>query len=300
MSPQKLFHNLKNNYLFRSALSEGVLADIHAKVKIGKVFGGYFNSSQNAKIFAEIGISPYISQLPQDIKLADFGGAEGFLTNVVKKYLEGFGKQVEGIVVDANPNYLRDANKRGFITLESPLEEAKLHNFDLIIMRAVLHYNSKAEQKKILQKVKTALNPDGVFVHQLSSGDKYNVELRNKISQLPSLQRTNKPGAINFMTEEDYISLCESINLPAKLIGYAPKDSWTMEEMFDRFHPEVKTMTQEEKINYPRRNLFLQEGKELALYYLNNSTIKGVEKENKTFRVWHTYPIFTSLLSNDK
>lgn len=287
---------MKRDFITFSVLSAGVIADIQSKVKIGKVFKGYFSSPVNAKTFTQIGLPHIASILPAELKLADFGGGDGYLTCEVKNFLEKHNKIVEGIVIDGNPNFLEEAAKKGFITLEASLEETKLKNIDLIIMRAVLHYNSKAVQKKILRKVKSALTNEGIFIHQLSSGDYYNVQLRNKIAHLPSLKRINDTGDIHFTTVDEYLALCKSVNLSTKLIGYAPESSWTLEEMFDRFHPETQGMTKEQKSDYRDRKSFLREAKELILHYKETTPIKGIEINNNTITVCHSYPIFESRL----
>jgi hypothetical protein len=288
---------MKSLQNFLPLISEGVIADIQSGVIIGKIFGGYFNSLKNAKSFIKIGITPHTSLLSKDLKFADFGGGDGFLTKEVKTYLKKQKKTVDGIVLDGNPFSLEQAFKRGFVTIETALEDVNIKNFDLIIMRAVLHYNSLDIQRKILQRVKEALNSKGLFIHQLSSGDIYNVRLRNALAQLPALERTKKQGGIYFTTEEEYISLCKSIGLSTKLIGYAPGDSWTLEEMYERFHPEVKKMSQEQKMKNKRRNTYLKEAKELILRYKTTTPIQGVEIKKDTIAISRKYPIFLSGLS---
>jgi SAM-dependent methyltransferase len=228
--------------------------------------------------------------LPDKINFADFGGGDGFLALKIKEYLEKSGKEVSSVIIDGNPNYLKDAAKKGLVTLEAALENVELTNFDLIIMRSVLHYNSRGVQKKILQKLLHALKPKGIFIHQMSSGDQYNTHLRNALSQLPSLGRTHHKGAINFITIEDYLTICKKINLPTKLIGFAPGDCWTPEELFDRFNPDLKELK--------KRDRFLQEAKALIEHYKKTTPIKGILKRNDSFEVWRICPIFLSQKTN--
>lgn len=276
--------------------SIGARADVRAKVEIGKVFRGYFNSPENARIFNEIGISKILSHLPELIKYADFGGADGFLAKSVVDFLRMHGKTVEGLVVDINSLSLGRAQEKGLKTLKSNLEDISLEEpLNLITARAVLHYNPKEIQKKILENIKNSLERDGYFVHSMSSADKYNCELRNKIALLPSLERMKGgDGSIHFLTIDEYLEYCEELNFPTELVGYAPPNYWTPEEMFDRFHPEINDMTKEQLNDYEKRNIFLRECMSLVSEYLENTPVEGVELEDKTAKIFYKYPIFNS------
>jgi SAM-dependent methyltransferase len=295
---KKLLHELNQKFTLSSKIpkSEGVLADINAHVKIGRVFGGYFNSERNAKSFTKVGLSHYVSSLPQESIFADLGGGDGYLASEIKRFIHSYGKDTQGIIVDGNPSALEKAKNRGFATLEANLEDEIPGKYDLITMRAALHYNSVDAQKKILYNTKKSLNSRGFFINQISSGDPYNVSLRNTISSLHSLQRVKSPGTVHYSTINEYLKMCKDINLPTIFLGYAPEDYWTPEEMFDRFHPDVKCMTKQELKNYTKRNNFLQETREIISLYKEKTPIEGINFENGTYTIWRKYPIFLSRL----
>lgn len=141
--------------------SVGTTADIKSGVQISKVHSGYFSNKKNAEAFCEVGIKPILSKLPKLIKIVDIGGGEGFLTNHVEKYLTKRGFQVNAYVLDANKYYLEKAKSHGLKTILSSIQNSNVKDADLIIARAFIHYNSKNNQQKLLDKIFSSLKIGG-------------------------------------------------------------------------------------------------------------------------------------------
>jgi len=277
-----------------SALSPIVQRDLDANVVIGEVFSGYFNSPEKAAVFCELGVSGIQHMLPQSLRAADFGGGDGYLAASIRDYLASQGKTTDFFVVDGNESYLALAERKGLTAVHTDLTAATIDNLDLVVSRATFHYNSLDAQAAILDRVRESLTPNGFFVNQISSGDRYNTALRNDISALPSLDRASK-GSIHFVTPDEYISMTAGAGLETLLVGYAPANSWTPEEMFDRFHPHQDGEAQFGD-NAPR-TVFLRECMALIRDYTDSTSIEGITFSEDSVRVEYQYPIFVSRLA---
>ena len=219
--------------------SIGTNADTKAGVDISKVHGGYFADPVNLKKFIELGIDPIINSFSKDINYVDFGGGQGHLASAVKKYLEDEGYMGNAIVADANDGYLLKAKERGLETKLCNLEDKNFSNLDLATMRAVLHYNTPTNQKLILESIFKSLKNGGYLVHQNSSGNKENCELR---SALVNIQELGRAGAGNYhwVSEEEYLLLVREVGFSNTVTnGYAKANSWGPEEQWDRFNSEI-------------------------------------------------------------
>jgi SAM-dependent methyltransferase len=288
-----MIKELKNEIPNRAALPRSVKADLQGDVKMPLVFKEYFKSEENARLFIEIGLKG-LHSLPQQIRAVDFGGGTGVLAKEVRDYLVNeTGRKVEMSVVDGNYNYLQEAHDKGLNTTEQHLASLnrRYGTFDLIITRAVFHYNNIEDQIKILKNVTELLEPGGRFLHQMSSGSLTNVDFRTRVANSKSLERTSEANSMRFLTEKEYLLLCNQVGLDTQLAGYAPSNSWTLEEMFDRFHKnEMKGMTEEEKSQFGPRKKFIKEFSEFA----NSHHIDGVRRKNNQITVEYQYPIFIS------
>jgi SAM-dependent methyltransferase len=214
----------------------GTKADISGKVEIGKVYGGYFSDPKTAQAFCNIGIKPILSKLPKAIKYSDFGGGDGYLGKFVNDYLKKNSKRVNTIIVDANPKFLKETKKRGLKTKLANLQDVKIMNFDLITMRAVLHYQAHKEQLKIMKTAYKNLKKGGYLIHQLSTGEKRECDLRTAIVNLSSLRNLSE-GDYLWITKEEYIKLCTKAGFSEiRFVGDAPSHSWGPEEQWERFN----------------------------------------------------------------
>jgi hypothetical protein len=219
--------------------SIGTNADKVANVDISKVHNGYFADEENINTFIRLGIAPIESNFPDKIKYVDFGGGQGHLAKGVKDYLEKQSFLVEEIVADANENYLDIAQKKGLKTSWCNLESCDFPGTDLITMRAVLHYNSPDNQISILKDVYNSLNSGGYFVHQNSSGNKENCELRSLIVNIQELGRAGA-GNYHWVSEDEYIELLKKVGFTEIVhSGYAPENSWGPDQQWDRFNKEI-------------------------------------------------------------
>lgn len=164
----------------------------------------FFGSLETARKFAEIGVAPVLSALPQRVAYVDFGGGQGVLAQAVRDFVNAAGRPCHATVVDANPRYLAQAAAAGIATVCANIEECDLRNIDLATLRLVLHYNARQQQAAILAGVAGSLARDGIAVTQIETGDPTVCALHTQIANL--LSRESAPGYY-WMTLEEYCEL---------------------------------------------------------------------------------------------
>jgi predicted RNA methylase len=167
-------------------MNKGTQKDLKYQVNMTQVLGGYFGDVRIAQSFIEIGIVPIEDQLHQKIRIADFGGGQGLLLATVRDYLVAQGFEVEAYVVDSNPEFIKECKKKNLKVVFSDIRDCPLEGLDLVIMRAVLHYNAVNNQVKILNPVKNSLGASGKLVAQILTGSAINCQLRKDIISLPA------------------------------------------------------------------------------------------------------------------
>jgi len=171
---------------------------------------------------------------------------------------------------------------------------------DLMMMRNVLHYNSLNDIKKILANIKDSLKDDGFFINQvISAKDKKHVQFINEILSAEVLGR----GA-NYLTNEEYLKLCNEVELPTELAGYAPSGRWTLKEMFWRTYPkktgakgveDMSVFSDEEKEEYyKKRDIYVEKCKEILEKYGKEGNVKDIEFKGVETEVEFYGPIFIS------
>ena len=165
-------------------------ADLAHGVEMGKINDGYFSNPAMAQSFLEIAIAPLMEGLGPVVQYASFGGGEGFLPALVLQAIRKSGREVDGLVVDANPDFLHLAQARGLRTQCGDLEEVVLSGLDLIAMRSVNHYNAPDAQRRILERCLASLKPGGWCVSQnLSGPSETYCRLASDLSRFPELGR---------------------------------------------------------------------------------------------------------------
>ncbi|OIO23168.1 hypothetical protein AUJ65_04375 [Candidatus Micrarchaeota archaeon CG1_02_51_15] len=283
-----------------SRASVGTSADIKAGVRISRVHSGYFSNARNAELFCKIGIDPILTNLPKKITVFDFGGGEGFLTKRVKEHLASKGYDVNASVLDANAVYLKIAKSAGLQTILSSIQDSKVSSADLIIARAVIHYNSAERQQAVFNKIFESLKKGGYFVHQVSSGSKENCCLRSDILNIKSLGRAAARSEYNWLSEEDCLSMAKKAGFKENFVaGYALANSWSPREQWDRFNKkatdEAKSAgnrTLLDRIEW-RKAAYLKEANRLVEEYAAKHGINGIKKTGEhAYRIEYTYPIF--------
>ncbi len=219
--------------------SIGTNADKMARVDISKVYKGYFSDPKNIARFIELGIQPIFNHFPMEMTYVDFGGGQGHLAVGVKKYLENSGRKIRTVVVDANEDYLKDSEEKGLEIQLCNLEEVSFSNLDLVTMRAVLHYNAPKDQRLILKNILNSLKTNGHLVHQNSSGNKENCDLRSAISNIPELGRAGS-GNYHWICEDDYFQILKEVGFKEIThVGYTKSNEWSPEEQWDRFNSDI-------------------------------------------------------------
>jgi SAM-dependent methyltransferase len=218
-------------------MNKGTTKDLQNNVKMSQVLGGYFGDTKIAESFIEIGILPIQHELPKKIRIADFGGGEGLLLAIVRDYLIAQGFTVEAIVVDSNPEFIKECEKKNLQVELSDLRDCQLEGLDLVIMRAVLHYNALHNQVKILNAVKKSLAPSGKLVAQILTGSEINCQLRKEIISLTSLGEEIYNGYYISQHFEDLEHMLQDIGFDTvKKMGAAPYLRWSLENQWIRFN----------------------------------------------------------------
>ena len=269
---------------FMKTKATGTRADISAKVNISAVYRGYFSNPKNAQAFCNIGIKPILSKLPKSIKYSDFGGGDGYLGKFVNDYLKKNDKKVNTIIVDGNPKFLKEAKKMGLKTKLANLQDVKVKNFDLITMRAVLHYQNLKEQLKIMKTTYKNLKKCGYLIHQLSTGEKRECDLRTAIVNISSLRKLSE-GDYLWITKEQYIKLCKKAGFSEiGFVGDAPPHSWGPEEQWDRFNSAKRAealakgnIKEVEKIDKRKKKYFADTQKLLKMKKFKGAIIEKTQ-----------------------
>ena len=283
--------------------SIGTNADTLAKVDISKVHGGYFADPKNIEKFIELGITPIIKDFPENINYVDFGGGQGHLTLLVKEFLESKGYKVTATVADANDGYLLKAKEKHLETKLCNLEDCSLSNLDLVTMRAVLHYNTPENQVLILKNLFNSLKTDGYLVHQNSSGNKENCELRSALVNIAELGRAGA-GNYHWVSEIEYQSLVAKAGFSKTTnVGYAKSNAWGPDEQWDRFNNEITKIASEEGDNRKlleiksRKDIYIKKAYKMIEEYSNKYGKEYLGIKNVTggrVMIEYTYPIIVS------
>lgn len=214
------------------------MADKAANVDISKVHGGYFSDRKNLDVFVKLGIDPIKNNFPKSLDYVDFGGGQGHLASYVKKYLEENRFTVKTTVADANNGYLELSKQKGLETKLCNLESASFIDIDLISMRAVLHYNTPVNQTAILKNVFNSLKKGGYFVHQNSSGNKENCELRSALVNIKELGRAGA-GHYHWVSEDEHKEMLKNVGfIDIVQAGYASPNAWGPVEQWERFNSD--------------------------------------------------------------
>ncbi len=280
----------------------GTLADKNARVDISKVHGGYFSDPVNLEAFVSLAIQPIESTLPKQLTLVDFGGGHGDLAEYVKNYLTQKGFVVQASVVDANDEYLKVVRTKGLDGTLSNLQDVNLKDVDLILMRAVLHYNPSSVQVEIINNVYTCLKKGGYFINQDSSGKKENCELRSALINLPELEMTG--SGKRWSSEDENMSMLQNAGFTnTVLAGYAAPNSWTPEEQWERFNgfrqSEAARLGDTQKVIEleSKQKAFLERATEVIEEYIQKygkDAIGVKERGDGGYVITYQYPITVS------
>jgi len=288
-------------------INNDVGADYSSGVKIEKVFGGYFSDQKNIDDFIRIGIKPILEKLKNKNKItvADFGGGAGNLAEGVKSFLKQHFETADMVVIDANPDYLNKAQEKNLDTIEANLlEYYDIEKYDLIIQRAVLHYNEDTQkQKKLLENIKKSLKQDGFFISQLSTGSKENCNMRNEIVNQVGLLPAGGRRTHLWVSPEEYTDLLSQVGFQNnKIAGFAKSGSWTITEMWNRFNKNIESevfskndMDEISRYN-ERKKAFFSNSVKIINKYLDASDKETlmIEQKGKDFTISYQYPIFVS------
>ena len=118
-----------------------------------------------------------------------------------------------------------------------PPHAKPVDSFDLVIMRAVLHYNSHADQIEILKSLQQTLAPSGKLVAQILTGSPMNCSLKLDLISQKTLGDDIHTGYYNCHTFDELRQMLNSIGFASvQLMGSAPDLKWTLEQQWTRFN----------------------------------------------------------------
>lgn len=200
-------------------------ADLDHGVEMGKINDGYFSNPAMAQSFLEIAVAPLMEDLGSAVEYASFGGGEGYLPALVVQAIRESGREVDGLVVDANPDFLHLAQARGLRTQCGDLEEVVLSGLDLITMRSVNHYNAPDAQRRILERCLAALKPGGWCISQnLSGPSEAYCRLASDLSRIPELGRVDEQQDRPHITSQaEFNGFMEDVGFAnVRVAGLAP------------------------------------------------------------------------------
>jgi len=110
-----------------------------------------------------------------ELKMADFGGGNGGITQYLKENSANRDKIIV-TCIDSNSSFLED-NKSADIKIEADLKDINENKkWDIGTLRYVLEYNTKDEQLKILKNIHRSLKDDAILIN-------WNVGLENEEHQ---------------------------------------------------------------------------------------------------------------------
>ncbi|MGA8499299.1 MAG: class I SAM-dependent methyltransferase [Xanthobacteraceae bacterium] len=156
----------------------------------------FFNDAAMAQRLIETGLDPLLRHIPANCRLADFGGADGFLAQAIRNHLEQRGIRATAVVVDANAASLAVAQRRGLRIVPASLEHVRLSSVHLVVMRLVLHYNGLEAQSRILAHAFHCLAPGGYLLLQAEAGERGSAVFRNLLVRaLERFGASNAPEA---------------------------------------------------------------------------------------------------------
>jgi hypothetical protein len=139
----------------------------------------FFNDAAMAARLMQAGLEPMLETLPPRCRIADLGGADGYVAQACRDYLAGHGVRAEAVVVDANLESLRIAQRRGLEIVPCNLESVRLSPVNVALIRLVMQYNGLDAQRRILTRALECLVPGGLLILQAEAGALANVLFRN-------------------------------------------------------------------------------------------------------------------------
>jgi hypothetical protein len=143
----------------------------------------FFNDPAMTARLISAGLEPVRAEIPRRCRVADFGGADGYVAQAMVEYLARQDIQAHAIVVDANPQSLELAQRRGLAVVPCNLEQVKLAAVHVIVMRLVLQYNDAEAQRRILTRAFQCLAPGGFLLLQAEAGTSGSVLFRNRLAR---------------------------------------------------------------------------------------------------------------------
>lgn len=141
----------------------------------------FFNDPAMTAKLIRVGLEPVRSELPQLCRLADFGGADGYVAQAFVEDLASQGVHTDAVVVDVNLQTLQLAQRRGLAVVPCNLERVQLAPVHIIVMRLALQYNDLNAQKRILTNAFDCLVPGGVLLLQAEAGESGSAAFRNRL-----------------------------------------------------------------------------------------------------------------------
>ena len=156
-----------------------------------------------------------------------------------------------------------------------------------------------------MKNIYNSLKKGGYLIHQNSSGNKENCELRSALVNIPELGRAGA-GSYHWVSEEEYLSLAEKAGFSKTVqVGYAQANSWGPEDQWDRFNSEMTRVALDKKDQEAlfeietRKKSYLEKANKLIKEYSDKYgkdylQIKEVSKGKILIGIGYSYPIIVS------
>lgn len=194
-----------------------------------EVYGGYFSSNEPLEQFFVL--LEKVIPSKKNLSVAELGSANANLCKFVGESLVKKGYKVDVTVVGKHEESVFLAPQG--IAVNLTVGDLKDWNpdriFDVILMRSVLHYNSFADQLKILKNIRRLMCPGSLFINQLASGNERTISLFATVNQYVF-------GRQIFLQEAgEYQQVADAVFKETKLLGYCPSMKVSALNLLDRF-----------------------------------------------------------------
>lgn len=221
--------------------------------------------------------------------IIDFGGSEGKVLDTVSAQLKEKGytgiKGVNLEFIEERLQIMKDKYSSELSGVRGTLEKLPFKNnsVDIGIMRRVLQYFNKEEQKKILENVYKCLKPGGkIIIHGPGAATNEEIDDVNNFSaEVIGTITNHSPQEI---LKRKHLPSCDEMKKVAEEIGFAIKEmEIPSQEILSTESWASRFKISEDQLN--KLNEIHRQGKEKYPH------LKFTESENKIYVIWN-HPLY--------
>lgn len=150
--------------------------------------------------------------LPKNMKLSDFGSADGLFGSFFKKELEMQGYSVHLTIIDIIQEHLDQNRDDTITTIQKDLLDLNLKQvFDLGLMRSVLHYFDMKNQPIVLRNIYESIKEGGYFLSQNFVQKEEDLELYSELNQMigKNFQLIDRHGLLKLLIDAGFKEIQE-------------------------------------------------------------------------------------------